>query len=734
MNSPRSLYLAAALAAAVTTALQAQVVYPVALSGAGLPPARSLDLSVYALERAQDVMFTATLADPTEPRLDVKLRLSVEQGGQVLYRTDPNNGLPPITLAAGQPLVINGRTLAPYLRFENLLGSGGGAPRSLEVPEGFIDVCVEVYGVQRVVPVSRKICLTRYFRLNQVPLPILPAQGAQIERKQVQNLLFTWTPRHLGSGNAPRVVNYEFELVRLPRGYYNANDAFRASRRIITARVTGPSYVYGPTQPLLDTNAVYAWRVRAFAPGQERSLLFQNDGYAEIQTFYYYGSHPIDDDITPFDNPSPLGCSVFATDYPALRVDEGEARAVSGGDRLKLGYFTMRVTEAKGAAGSYDGRGLVEFPVLNAKIPVRFEGLRVNLDSRVVAADLVEAEADERIVGDREAYRRIAVDRQVTPEFARDLADLLGTPEGATRRVSGLNLADDTGRELPLAIDREGVEPVVVTGIRFTPRVALLNAVSWERDDAGNYAPYVGTNIRATPYGVKSRAHLVSLAPAAGDGEIAPTVRAGRARGAKMYIDCQGFHKVEGRDAFVTDARQLLGATYGSPVELTLPRKPRIRRAARRAAEAAWSAGTYVGPVEFGEAVALPSIAGVRFTADEIYVDLSAASALALDGGLPAKMADPRWRGIALRAPVAELPAGVLPEGQSLGFAQSGGWLIVGADGPMLTSPLVAGTGSAAKAYTLADLQAVGTEGSGVPAEVPPRAIPPAAQATKSAQ
>ena len=77
----------------------------------------------------------------------------------------------------------------------------------------------------------------------------------------VQNMIFSWMPMHLSSGNNPGAVEYFFEMVELPSGYMNANDVFESALKIYTTTVSTTSFIYSQSEPLLNPNTYYAWRV-----------------------------------------------------------------------------------------------------------------------------------------------------------------------------------------------------------------------------------------------------------------------------------------------------------------------------------------------------------------------------------------------------------------------------------------------------------------------------------------
>src|SRR5690606_28035098 len=105
------------------------------------------------------------LNDPVETSLLVKPRVSIEQNGRVIYMTDPNFGGETFLLNQFEPMVINGSTLQNYFSNIALVGAGGNGRGSVEVPEGFNQICLQMYGVIRDVPISNKFCVSGNFRL-----------------------------------------------------------------------------------------------------------------------------------------------------------------------------------------------------------------------------------------------------------------------------------------------------------------------------------------------------------------------------------------------------------------------------------------------------------------------------------------------------------------------------------------------------------------------------------------
>ena len=216
----------------IVTGIQSQQIWPVQVNGSMLPP-HSLDLKVYTTDRIEDLIFNVILMDPVEEMLEVKPVLSIEQNGNVIYQTDMNFASVPIKLLQFEQYTLNGSELSVYLSNEALTGKNSEGRGSVILPEGLLDICIQMYGVDRVVPVSNKFCITSNFRLNQAPQLIKPVFNEKIKIPAIQNMIFSWLPMHLGSGNNPGAVEYFFELVELPQGVMNANDAFESALKVL---------------------------------------------------------------------------------------------------------------------------------------------------------------------------------------------------------------------------------------------------------------------------------------------------------------------------------------------------------------------------------------------------------------------------------------------------------------------------------------------------------------------
>lgn len=479
----------------LTGSTSAQQVFPVRVSGNLIQP-NSLILSDYTFERAGDLNFLLTLTDPVEPSRLVRLRVTVLNEGNPILITDPNYTPPPIVLESQIPQFLDGVDLAGYLNPMNLLSvSGTGRPGDL-LPGGYNSICIEVIDVLRNIPISDRYCANGFFELAQPPLPNLPACGTLLPFQSNPNLTFSWTPMHLLSANRPTNVSYEFTLVKLFPGVTDPNDGFNFSTIILQTTVNQPILRYLEDNPPLEQDALYAWRVRAI-DGRGYNL-FLNQGYSQVCTF-------------AFEFGGQLGAPLFACEggdcsYADPISSNLLTSTLSVDDEVEVGFFKMKLTAiAPNSQGGYSGTGTIYIPYLFSKVLVNFSNILVNRDLRVFEGDVyAEVQQTELIPSLFSAYNETALTAaagNIANDFAdgtaQALMDYFNSNVGPPNLVS---LMENTVEEnaisigLPIGIDQQvpGTNTrttVAVTGIHFSPRQAMLNAVLAAQ--MGNNGPWV---------------------------------------------------------------------------------------------------------------------------------------------------------------------------------------------------------------------------------------------------
>jgi hypothetical protein len=624
----------------ILTGIQSQQIWPVQVTGSMTPP-HSLDLKVYTTDRIEDLMFNVLLMDPLEEILEVRPVLSIEQNGNVIYQTDMNFVTAPLELIQFEPYTLDGSALSVYLSNLALTGNNSEGRGSTTLPEGLLTICIQMYGVERVVPVSNKFCITSNFRLNQPPQIIKPSFNEKIKISPVQNMIFSWQPMHLGSANNPGAVEYKFELVELPQGVMNANDAFESALKVYNTTTTATSLIYSQGEPVLEPNKYYAWRVTASSIMYPTSTLFQNDGRSEISVFVLYDGDSPTSEMNPFDNPAPRGCSVYETSYGSVAKADNESMIVGANQDVKLGYFKMKITEAIGDIQTgYSGVGIVYYPMLRSSLEVEFKNIKVNKEGRVYESEKIQTLQSPDLYVDMGQINS----SNVKDFFSVGYVDKLYSKIDNQNRVADLPQDNFKLISLPLVLTNAKYpnDGVGVAGVYFTPKNAFVNLVS--RNTQGDI--FVGTNIPATPYGLKSGAYLVPLhisANRSGGEKITETILlAGlQSDGSKIECDCNGYQNIKAKTGLIISPQIIHQVDNVAPISLTTEKSVS-------------DIGTYTGKVSLSNTFSVNGLEGFKFIPKSGTLDLNPNAAL--PGQTSPELSNPAWRGLIIDDMVLELP------------------------------------------------------------------------------
>lgn len=564
-----------------TLTLQAQTdVWPVQVSGSMLPP-YSLNLKVYSLERAEDLSFNVMLRDPVQANLLVRPVITIEQNGSIIYQTDPNYAGKTILLSQFDQMLLNGAGLGEYLSNTALIGATANSTGSIEVPEGFNQICLQMYGVERNVPVSNKFCISGNFRLSQPPQIVKPSFNEKIKMPEVQNFVFSWQPMHIGSPNNPGPVEYTFELVELPMGVMNANDGFASALRVYSTKTMATSFIYTQGEPTLEPNKYYAWRVTATSVMYPTSKLFQNDGKGEVSVFVLYDGDEPGGDVNPFDKASPRGCSVYETSYGPVSKADNEAMIAAPNQNVKVGYFNMKITEAFGSQQQgYSGKGLIEYPMLRSVLEVEFKNIKVNYEGRVYEAESITSIIDSKLKLTPEQLKANVIASNLTGSYAKTLYQSIKN----ANKVSLLSEGNLKKNALPLALQNEEFPTtmMVVTDIRFTPTNAYLTLIGLDNAEnvpakniqASDLTISAATAIPSTPFGIKNGTYLVPITNTSSANNVNLTATIMKAvsmdSDSRIYCDCNGYKKPQTKEDLYLSDDIVAQASNGQPLKIAV--------------------------------------------------------------------------------------------------------------------------------------------------------------------
>ncbi len=268
--------------------LQAQT-YPVQISAQLVPPYSGY-LPDYADPSAEKLKVILKFNDFSQPQYDIKLKFEIKGNGFTLSTKTFFNP-PPITLIPGQPLLLSGNDLAPYLNANNLDFVGinqSQYQQRMSLPEGYYSICIKAYDYNNSTPIqlSNEACAQAWFTLSDPPYLNLPVCGSYLTPLNPQNIIFQWTPINLGSPLSALNTEYEFALYECrPDSNANPNQIVLSTAPIFSTTTQQTFINYGITEPPLNLYMKYVWRVRAKdITGRD---LFKNQGYSQICTFTY---------------------------------------------------------------------------------------------------------------------------------------------------------------------------------------------------------------------------------------------------------------------------------------------------------------------------------------------------------------------------------------------------------------------------------------------------------------
>ncbi|GAA4278348.1 fibronectin type III domain-containing protein [Aquimarina mytili] len=275
------------------------------------------------------------LNDLTVTNEQIRLKISFEGNGIAFESRDVVVGASQLFIDGGVPLILTNAELAPYFEFQNIQGINPNI-YGQTIPEGSYQFCFEVFDFITGNRFSSKTCATTYIFKNEPPLLNLPLNKVNIEPKEVDNIVFQWTPRQINVSN----VEYELSIVEIWDDFVDPQTAFLSAIPFFETTTKATSFVYGPAQPLLLPEKRYAWRVKAKAlQGTEEVGLFRNDGNSEI--FWFSRTSPCTTPLNVYAEPKGISkINVFWDEDPTIYQEY--TIAYREANKPNAQWFTMR--------------------------------------------------------------------------------------------------------------------------------------------------------------------------------------------------------------------------------------------------------------------------------------------------------------------------------------------------------------------------------------------------------
>ena len=349
---------------------------------------QSVYLSDYADEFNTPVTLSITCIDPSISSIQVKLVVGIRSGG-FSCKSSSYAVTTPITMSFGDRYVLSSEQVASYFKAHNLQVTGLVNGR---IPEGLAEFSVEVQEYHSGTKLSAMAYTMRQLKLLSPPRLQSPTNGRRVDETKANNLLFTWSPVFVPTG---QTIQYEFILKELADTLSAAQTAFNYAPVVYTEKTNLSSLIYSIDKPMLETGKKYGWCIKASVDGmgsnQAANSYFTNAGYSEIFCFTIKDTEQQNDSPiataekpTEEDNPN---CGV------APQIDLSNTTPIETlqvGDTIMAGDFPVVLLEVTGSGGIFSGKGSVDIPYISKalRFAVEFDGIGVNTDKRLISGQI----------------------------------------------------------------------------------------------------------------------------------------------------------------------------------------------------------------------------------------------------------------------------------------------------------------------------------------------------------
>jgi len=499
-------------------------------------------LSVWANDKT---LIQLTVLNPTATAYpNARASFVIRDGLTVLAKSkDTSPNIPRFTIQASGVTQLYGADIvsAGAVEFVNQQWQQQLANTN-SLPDGQYEFCVTLYDANgNLITQTGEVC--RPFIVSTPPPPMLVGPADKDSLYQNSYPTFTWTP--VINAGVPQV---QYKLTIVPFfGSQTGINAFTSNQPLMVKTLPITSYTYLPADPLFSTITGakgFAWQVQAV--DQQAHPAASNDGKSEIYTFTFrQPQQPIVQGGGGNQQNGP--CNDNCSSPVPANTTPGGAFVI--GDDLRIGKFTLHLTQVSGSGSGLSGAGTIKVPFLKAPILVGFAGIKVNSQKEVFDGTVEALQQQGSPISNTVANKAGQLGLS-SPEITA----IWSYASQAERLVSAFTGSTPVG--LPVGFDNliGGQRlTIAVMGMVFMPTNATLNAVTvFMMPDLG---PNVGFGLGAReicfhPNGIGGGTGLLYLAADLGVDRPnsfgfvfkAPTLPADS--GTYVAWDCNGFREL----------------------------------------------------------------------------------------------------------------------------------------------------------------------------------------------
>ncbi len=241
----------------------------------------------YFSDQNNHLQVLVTLTDQNATAVPAKLRIRMEGNGWWIETKPEPNSIPPLELEPFVSNVITGIDLQPYF-FESNLNKSDASLDLNNLPEGQVELCVEVYGIGgTLTTIGGNQCT--YFNIQRMQPPqFFPMACGSVLDTNLMFHTFQWTPATSFSPLIGAEIEYTYSLYEVvdPNNYaIQVSNEIGLIERITTSFQTIQINLFDLN---LQVGKKYIWQVQAivYDNGIPRQMV-DNDGYSGICEFNF---------------------------------------------------------------------------------------------------------------------------------------------------------------------------------------------------------------------------------------------------------------------------------------------------------------------------------------------------------------------------------------------------------------------------------------------------------------
>jgi len=421
--------------------------------------------------RNELAILTVTNTSEKDDGLEYKIDAKIYIDGTLIAETRLGD-MPILSLPFGTETFF-ADAIIPYnaLTIHDVEASRKTITRTGLLPAGFYTFCVRLIDMQgNVISSPQESCRQMVITDYQKPELIYPINEIEIPSNLAPSIIFRWSPISPPPSGQDG-IKYLLAVTEVQQKQ-SPSQAFLSNYPIIEEEIMGANQFYFPLDISLPDNEdiQLVWSVKPMMLN-DTPYYTENNGFVPIGVFNIKNNNPFSND----------GFTVL-TDIPLMELaDEqiDDTPGTLGEDELIYaglnGEFEIQVTELNETDSTYTGKGTAYINWLKARVEVKFQGITVNADKRLLTGTIIAETYEEVPNYPQEWALEAGLNNPWTNNAVSQLVNWVES--------SGVNLPYNGMEEyvnpvkMPLGVNLNSGNQVAITEIVFKSNKSEMNVV-----------------------------------------------------------------------------------------------------------------------------------------------------------------------------------------------------------------------------------------------------------------